>query len=144
MFTSICCFASYSLFSLGLLRPIRWRPAPASLGLIDPVMLLGPSRNGRMGGPTRVMLLGPTRNGKSARNVEHRWPVWDLGPLHKNSVRRQFFFLKATSPEFHTSRIFSSKDSEGSKLKVAILIRLFNQGSELEQSFRSSLPVLRL
>ena len=118
-----------------VLRPIQWRPAPAYLGPIDPNGAARPQQ-------WDAALPGPSRNGKSARNVGHQWPVWEpRPPPHKLGKTAIFLF------EVYLSQIpyiESSKDSEGSKLRVAILIRLYNRGFDLEQSFRSSLPVLRL
>ena len=123
MFTSNCCFASNSVAACtcvsGPYRPkwCCWAPAVRCC---------------------------PARPQQKWEECQKRGtPMASLG-TSAPSTQTRFFYLKAICPEIHASRKFSSEDSEGSKLRVAIIIRLFNQGSDLEQSFKSSLPVLGL
>ena len=121
MFTSNCCFASNSVAACtcvsGPYRPKWYCWAPA-------------------------VRCCPARPQQKWEECQKRGtPMASLG-TSAPSTQTRFFYLKAICPEIHASRKFSSEDSEGSKLRVAIIIRLFNQGSDLEQSFKSSLPVL--
>ena len=119
MFTSNCYFASYSVAAC--------------------TCVSGPYRPTDATGPRQWCYWAPAEMGRVPETWGTNGQSGNLSPLHKNSVKGQ---VQNSTHEEN----FLLKIQKGANwlLKVAILIRLFNQGSDLEQSFQSSPPVLGL
>ena len=119
MFTSNCSFASYSVAAC--------------------TCVSGPYRPTDATGPRQWCYWAPAEMGRVPETWGTNGQSGNLSPLHKNSVKGQ---VQNSTHEEN----FLLKIQKGANwlLKVAILIRLFNQGSDLEQSFQSSPPVLGL
>ena len=90
-------------------------------------------------GPRQWCYWAPAEMGRVPETWGTNGQSGNLGPLHTNSVKGQ---VQNSTHEEN----FLLKIQKGANwlLKVATLIRLFNQGSYLEQSFQSSPPVLGL
>ena len=110
MFTSNCSFASYSVAAC--------------------TCVSGPYRPTDATGPRQWCYWAPAEMGRVPETWGTNGQSGKLSPLHKNSVKEQ---VQNSTHEEN----FLLKIQRGANwlLKVAILIRLFNQGSDLEQSF---------